>query len=173
MEHDTILCEKSEERIMDLLSRLEFNDFWMTFSYLKMKVGLSELQALSICIRKYDLKGAFDSNLYSHVCYTTKNYGYMNYDFFLNEYRREHCIMITFEKKDNVPQHLRGLHSHLLQTNNELILREIHRLTQQKNEEYSIELKDVFVIDILFSFLQTQLKENIYTQSGMFPLRDA
>jgi hypothetical protein len=154
--NDKILDDKCELKVLRLLNRFELNDFWMTFCYLKDRVHLTELQALSICIRKFELKGAVDRKHYSEISFkiSQMSYGLTGvYPFFTRNQTKQDLdidyITLKFKKADSIPKHLQAIHSKILEANDYAMLAHLPRLVTHPTQEYEFNLHDLFVINIV------------------------
>lgn len=161
---------QSEEKMIQLLERLDFRDFWLAFAYLKDKVRITELQAFSICIKRFSLQGAFDSNVYSAVHYSCivdrasqplfdPVYPYWMAD----SGQRPTHMSIIFQKKEDIPEHLHALHKIML-TDKDLAS-QVYRLCTRQKQELALEISDTLIIELLRRMGDNQ------AMRGVFPLQ--
>jgi hypothetical protein len=170
--NDTVLDCQSEEKMLRLLDKLSLDDFWLTFAYLKDRVAVTELQSFSICLRKYSMLGAFDSEIYSAIHYTCVVDASLGpffdpvYPYWVaSDNERPSQMTILFQKKEDVPDHLRTLHALLLQDKD--LASQVYRLSSRPKQDFSVDVKDTLLIGILRNIAGSK------SMRGTFPLKDA
>jgi hypothetical protein len=162
MEHDSILNEQSEEKAIRLLDKEEVCDFWHSFQYLKKKIGLTDLQSFSVCIRKFGLRSAFNNETYISVRYLIPDRieEGINGNTIINN---DVALRVYFQRRSIVPEHLRKLYDVINDSQADYLTKHLHRLTYQTEVESSVVIDDFFVTEILR--LQAQ---NPQSRTGRF-----
>jgi hypothetical protein len=162
MEYDSILNEQSEEKAIRLLDKEDVCDFWHSFQYLKKKVGVTDLQSFSICIRKFGLGSAFNNDTYISVRYLIPQRieQDINGNPVIND---DVALRIYFQRRSIVPEHLRRLYDLINDSQADYLTKHLHRLTFQTEVESSVVIDDFFVAEILL--LQAQ---NPTSHTGRF-----
>lgn len=143
------MTDESEEKMVQLLNQLKFQDFWVAFTYLVKNVGISEFQAFSVCIRKFTLAGAFDPKCYSFITYSEIGF----HD------RLETQLEIVFGKVTEVPFHLRQFYKIMSACEEWHLLTGLSVLTEPKKREYSIKIIDSFLINSLTYLMMDNYKD--------------